>query len=120
MDRISYIDYKGKTILYINFSNCHAHDIQAVIDEAKKIIAHQTPGSVLTLINVSEMMFDKKTKEIMKDLASHNRLFAKAEAVIGASGILKVIYDAITADKKNKVKIFDTATAAKDWLTEQK
>lgn len=120
MDRIHYIDYKGKTIVSINFSNCHARDIQPVIDEAKKIIAHQTPGSVLTLINVSEMMFDKKTKEIMKDLASHNRLFAKAEAVIGASGILKVIYDAITADKKNKIKIFDTATAAKDWLAEQK
>jgi hypothetical protein len=119
VDRITYIDHKGKTIVYINFSDCRSRDVRPVIDDAKKILAHQTPGSVLTLINVTEMMFDKKTKDMMQELATHNRLFAKAEAVIGASGILKVIYDTILADKKNKIRLFDTQQAAKDWLAEQ-
>jgi uncharacterized protein YrrD len=119
VERINYLAYKGKTIIYIDFSKCPPKETQAVIDEIKKIVAHQTPGSVLTLINVEEMLFDKSTKQMMQNLAAHNRLFAKAEAVIGASGILKVIYDSIMADKKNKVRLFDTKQAAKDWLAEQ-
>lgn len=119
MDRINYIDYRGKTILYIDFSKCPLKETQTVIDEVKKIVAHQTPGSVLTLINVENMLFDKNTKQMMQHLAAYNRLFAKAEAVIGTSGILKVIYDSIVADKKNKVKLFDTKAAAQDWLAEQ-
>lgn len=119
MERINYLDYKGKTIIYIDFSKSSPQETQLVISEIKKIVAHQTPGSVLTLINVENMLFDKNTKQIMQSLAAHNRLFAKAGAVIGAVGILRVIYDTISADKKNKIKSFDTKEAAKDWLAEQ-
>lgn len=119
MERINYLDHKGETIIYIDFSKCPPKETLAVIGEVKKIVAHQTPGSVLTLINVTDMLFDKNTKQVMQSLAAHNRLFAKAEAVIGATGILKVIYDAVMTDKKNKVKLFDTKEAAKDWLAEQ-
>ncbi|MDD5132463.1 MAG: hypothetical protein PHH44_07380 [bacterium] len=119
MDRISYIDHKGNTILYINFSKCHPREIQSTIDEVKKIVAHQSPGTLLTLTNVTDMMFDKTTSQKMKDLSAHNGLFAKAEAVIGATGILKVMFDSIIKTKKNKMKILDTLPAAKDWLVEQ-
>lgn len=119
MERINYLDHKGKTLICIDFSKCSPKETLLVISEIKKIVAHQTPGSVLTLINVADMLFDKNTKQIMQNLAAHNRLFAKAEAVIGATGILKVIYDTVVADKKNKVKMFDTKETAKDWLAEQ-
>ncbi len=119
MERINYLDHKGKTIIYIDFSKCPPKETQLLISEIKKIVAHQTPGSVLTLINVEDMLFDKNTKQMMQNLAAHNRLFAKAEAVIGATGILKVIYDVIIADKKNKVRLFDTKEVAKDWLAGQ-
>ncbi len=120
MDKINYIDYKGKTILYINFSKCHPRDIQPIIEEAKKVAAHQSPGTVLTLTNVADMMFDKKTNDKMKDLATHNHLFTKAEAVIGATGVLKVIFDAIVLSGKGKVKLFDDMLSAKEWLAGQK
>jgi uncharacterized protein YrrD len=119
MGRISYIDHKGKTILYIDFSKCPSKEMQSIIDEVKKIVAHQSPGTVLTLTNVTDMMFDKKTKQKMKELAVHNGLFARAEAVVGATGIVRVIFDAIIIDKKNKMKIINNMNAAKDWLVEQ-
>ncbi len=119
MERINYIDHKGKTIIYVDFSKASPKETMLIIEEFKKIVAHQTPGSVLTLINVADMKFDKNTKQVMQNLAAHNRLFAKAEAVIGTSGILRVIYDAVMTDKKNKVKLFDTKAAAQDWLAAQ-
>ncbi|MBI5554948.1 MAG: hypothetical protein HY920_03725 [Elusimicrobia bacterium] len=119
MERINYLDHKGKTIIYVDFSKCSPTETQLIIGEIKKIVAHQAPGSVLTLINIEDMLFDKNTKQIMQNLAAHNRLFAKAEAVTGATGILRVIYDGIMTNEKNKVKLFDTKEAAKDWLAEQ-
>ena len=119
MDKINYIDCKGKTILYINFAKSHPRDIQPIIEEAKKVAAHQSPGSVLTLTDVTDMMFDKNTKDKMKDLAAHNHLFTKAEAVVGAVGVLKVIFDSIAMAGKGKVKLFNDIESAKNWLAGQ-
>lgn len=119
MERINCLDHKGKTILYIDFSKCKPKDIQEIINEVKIIISHQSPETILTLINVTDMLTDEKTDYKMRNLVAHSRLFARAEAVIGARGIAKVIFDTIIMAKKSNMKIFDTLSEAKDWLAEQ-
>lgn len=119
MERISCLDHKGKTIVYIDFSKCKPKDIQETIDEVIKIISHQSPGTILTLINATDMLTDEKTDYKIRKLVAHSRLFARAEAVIGARGIAKVIFDTIIMAKRSNMKIFDTLSEAKDWLAEQ-
>lgn len=119
MERINCLDHKDKTILYIDFSKCQPKDIQEIIDKVKKVISLQYPGTILTLINVTDMLTDEKTDYRMRNLVAHSRLFARAEAVIGARGVAKVIFDTIIMAKKSNMKLFDTLNEAKDWLAEQ-
>ena len=119
MERIYYIDHNKKTILLIDLSHSRPAELQPIVEQVKKIVAHQSPGTVLTLTNVTEMLFDTSTDHLLKDLAGHNRLFTKAEAVVGAVGILKVIFETIAFQKKNNQKSFADMKSAKDWLAGQ-
>jgi hypothetical protein len=52
----------------------------------------------------------------MKDFTTHNKPYVKAAAIIGISGIKKIIFEAVMMFSRRKIHIFNDMTEAKDWL----
>ena len=119
MSRVKFIIHKGKEILFIDFSNCKVEEIKPITEEAKAIIAVQPPNSLLTLTDVTETRYNHEATKTLKEYVAHNRPYVKFAAVIGVTGLKKVVYDGISMFAKRKLALFNSIEIAKDWLVEQ-
>jgi hypothetical protein len=116
MDRVVFIKHNGKELLYLDFSNCKPIDVFLVIDEAKKTIRTRPENSVLTLTDVTNMRFDDRVTQQMKEFTTHNKPYVRAAAVVGVEGVKKIILNAVMLFSKRKFHTFDTVDSAKNWL----
>ncbi len=116
MDRCTFITHNGKELLFVDFSNCKPGDVFLIIDEAKKNIRSRPENSILTLTDVTNLRFDDRVSEQMKEFTAHNRPYVKAAAVVGVEGVKKIILNAVMLFSKRKFHTFDTIESAKNWL----
>ena len=117
-----FIEYTGGKIHYLNFSNMKKEDIPTYMEEVKKLLLPNPPGSVLFLANVYKMSFDKETVKNFVGFFKFNKPFSKRTAVIGLDSIKKMLYEAslvLSGRGSENVRVFDGPNAeskAKDWL----
>lgn len=116
MDRIQFIHHKGKQILHLDFTHAKADEVIVIINQAKPVIAAQPVKSIRTLTDVTDMSFNTKATEALKEFASHNKPFVTAAAVVGIAGLKQIIYNAVVKFSGRNLIAFDSSAQAKDWL----
>jgi len=116
MERVTFIQHKGAEILFLDFSGCKTAEVHPVIEKATAVIASRPEKSLLTLVNVTDMRFDDALTRRMKAFTVHNKPYVRASAVVGVTGIKKIMFQAILHFSKRKLHAFDTLDQAKDWL----
>jgi hypothetical protein len=119
MERIKFIEHNGKRILHLDFTEARADEVLQIIREAKDVIAAQPPRSIRTLTDVTDIKFNTTATEAMKEFASHNKPYVSAAAVVGVTGLKKIIYNAVVKFSGRNLVIFDSHSQAKDWLVTQ-
>jgi len=119
MDRVQFIQHKGKKILHLNFSECTPDEVLRVIEMAKAAIRTQSPGSVFTLTDVTNTAFNSKVSDAMKEFVIHNKPYVIAAAVVGVTGLKQIIYNAVMKFSGRKLTAFNSLSEAKDWLAAQ-
>jgi hypothetical protein len=119
MERIKFIEHKGKKILHLDFTQAHADEVIQIIREAKGVIAAQPKKSILTLTDVTDIKFNSATADAMKEFASHNKPYVSAGAVVGVTGLKQIIYNAVVRFTGRNLVAFDSRGQAKDWLATQ-
>jgi len=117
-EKIRFITYEGKNILHLDFSNCKAEEILNTITKAKKVIATQPERSLLTLTDVTDARFNDTVTQEMKAFTAHNRPYVRAGAVVGVTGLKRIIFQAVIAFSGRKLSTFDSVEKAKQWLVE--
>ncbi len=115
-ERIKFINHAGRDILFLNFVDCSTDEVLRTIDEAKQIIGNQPEASLLTLTDVTNARFNEVVTEHMKDFTTHNKPYVKAAAIIGITGIKKIIFESVMMFSRRKIHVFDNMNEAKDWL----
>ena len=122
MERTRFIEHAGRRILLMDFS--HIDDVleaAQVIETARQFVAAQPKErTLLTLVDVTESTFDDRVIDKLKELAAHNTPWVLAGAVVGMSGLQKVMYRVIVTFSRRKLAAFDTPEQAKAWLVQQK
>lgn len=117
-----FVEHNGKKILYVNFSNMKKEDIPTYMEEAKRLLLPNPPGSVLFLANVYKMSFDKATVKNFVEFFKFTKTYTKRTAVIGLDTLKKMLYEAvlvISGRGSENIRVFDGPNAeskAKDWL----
>ncbi|MGE5557070.1 MAG: hypothetical protein ACM3WV_00515 [Bacillota bacterium] len=121
MEGLSLITYKGKTIVYVDYS------IPGKLKSKEKTIALIQSGtdtfkkfplrSVLAIINAESFFFDMDVVSVFRKSQNECEAYEKKVAVIGVSGLIKVAYNFIVGLTMNtKFRIFNTELEAKEWL----
>ena len=115
-EKIRFIKYEGKNILHLDFSNCTAEEVLNTITKAKKVIAAHPEQSLLTLTDVTGARFSEAVTQEMKVFTAHNRPYVRAGAVVGVTGLKRIIFQAVIAFSGRKLSTFDSVEKAKQWL----
>ena len=113
---VKYIQYKGKTILYVDYRNMtEAEGIATLHEEAKEVRTWTQPGLVLNDFRNSKATSDfmAEAKKLGKEIFS---AMEKKTAAIGITGIQNILLHAYNAFAKDKVVPFATEEEAKEWL----
>lgn len=116
MPGAQFVSHRGKSIFHIDFRGCSAEQALPIIADAKKRVAALPPASVLVLTDITGAHYNERIVEALKGLAAANKPFVKASAVVGVTGIRKVIFQAIKIFSSRQMDLFDTEREAKDWL----
>jgi len=91
------------------------------IDEAKITVSGQPLRSVYCLVDVTGSRFNVDVVEAMKELATHDRPYVIASAVVGVAGLMRVIFESVLAFSARKnLKSFPSRGEAFTWLSLQK
>ena len=111
----NWINYKGKEILYHNYSNLKEEEYLKAMDDAYKMSVGRPKKSVLCMINVADTYttrnITKKAKQIMED----TKVYQKAIAIVGVSGVKRIIAKMLVKG----IYFATDETDAKEWLVRQ-
>jgi hypothetical protein len=120
MAEVRFIEHKGRRILLMDFSYTKVEEIFGAIESAKKTVKKYPERSVYGLVDVRFSTFDAELFGALKDLAGSDRPYMKVTAVVGVTGLKKLIFMAVQrfTGRKN-MYMFDRLETAKDWLVEQ-
>ena len=117
MDRTHFIEHRGVRILLLDFSHVMNDEVAlGAIMEAKSVVAAQPRGSLLTLTNVEGSHFDSAIIAALRDLAEHNRPYVRAGAVVGLSGLMRVVFTTLVHLTGRDLRAFDQMEDAKEYL----
>src|SRR5512141_1314874 len=108
--------HKGKRIVEIDFDGCKPGAYAPVVAQAMKIISTGMPGSVLAMTRFENVRFDPATVVEMQRFVTAAHPYLKANALLGITGMKKVVFGGVKPFYKIPVELFEDPEAAKDWL----
>ena len=114
--RVRFIEHQGKRVLFINYSHCDVAMLKAVAEEGHRVIAREEPNSVLTLNDVTGTTFDKESVALLQAKVAANAPYVRRAAVIGISGLQRLIYESVQAFSKRRLPLFNSRQEALAWL----
>jgi hypothetical protein len=115
-NRVQFIEFLGRKVLFINYANCDAAMMKQVAGEGHRVLALEPLNSVLTLNDVTGATFDHEAVAFLKSMVAANAPYVKRGAVIGISGLQSLIYEAVQAFSRRKLPQFADREQALSWL----
>lgn len=116
-DRVTFITHNKKEILFLDFSNSQPHEVLQTIEDAKQMISARPERSLLTLTDVTNARFNEQVGDHLKQFTAHNKPYVKAGAVVGVTGLKRIIFSAVVTFSRRNLETFDDIEQAKHWLT---
>ncbi|MDT8440085.1 MAG: hypothetical protein RQ723_00315 [Desulfuromonadales bacterium] len=119
MERSCFVSHKGKQIFVLDCRGIDRQQMFEVIDECARVVRQQPEQSVLTLTIAGDNTgFDSETVSRLKELTRGNAPHVKAAAVVGITGLYKVVMSAVSMFSKRRFYMFDSVEDAKDFLAD--
>ncbi len=115
-ERVKFIEHNRKEILLLDFSNSDTDQVLKIIEQAKRVIRTKPEKSVLTLTDVTNARFNDEVGKGLKEFTLLNKPYVRAAAVVGVTGLKRIIFGAVVAFSKRRLEAFDSREQAKSWL----
>ncbi len=91
--RVKFLAHNGRRILLIDLSNIDLFsELRLTIAQAKIIIGAEPENSIYTLTDITDIAFAPESTNAVKGLAMHDKPYVIAGAVVGVTGLRKVVF----------------------------
>jgi hypothetical protein len=117
-EKCGFIEYNGKNLFYIEFSEDVELNRQ-VIKHCQSIISQHELKSLLIMTYVKNANYDRDLINELKSFTKNNEPYVKASAIIGIDGFKKAILLAVQKFTNRNFELFDDIDQAKQWLVSQ-
>ena len=119
--RSNWIEYKGKKILFQDFSKLFYNSaaVKAELNEIIKIVTAEPKDSVLVLTDMRDTNVGGDLIPAMNAASTATKDHIHKTAVLGVIGMKRKLADLLTALTGQPLKYFDDIESAKNWLIEE-
>ena len=120
--RLEVLTHAGMEIIHFNLRGLADHDEAVALIEGpyRQFMDAQSPTKqCLTLVEVRETPNSPKAAQAMRTFAQQNIPYVKASAVVTTSSIHRLAVGTIAMFTKRKIRAFDDAAPALEWLVAQ-
>jgi hypothetical protein len=108
--------YKDCEVFILDCAGCSASTVHDTIDECARQVQSRPEKAVRTLTIASGGKFDTATIAKLKELTKANAPYVEKAALVGISGLYKVLLTAVMMFSKRDFSLFDDKAAALDYL----
>lgn len=115
-DRIQWITHKGFRVLSINYQNLTPPELPGIFAKLLDVVKKEPAGSTLYLTDVRGLHFNTSMIGLFSKLGADTKPYDKAGAIMGVTGLVKVMYDGFSKFAKVPMKTFDKREDALEWL----
>jgi hypothetical protein len=121
MDRVRFIEHKGKRIILLDFAGIvEPTEGLAAVAEATAFIGTQpVGGTTMTLTDVTDTRYDRRIVEAFKEMTAKNRPIVKTAAIVSNSSLHRAAISMIALFSRRKLEVFNSRAEALDWLVSQ-
>jgi len=118
VEKIHWIEHKGKRIINLDFSGGPEVAL-GTMRKAGEVIQHEPENSVRSLIDVTSVTWNAESVKALKALAKGDEPYVIACAVVGVTGMKKILLSAVKRFSGREFMLFDDVVSAMDWLATQ-
>jgi hypothetical protein len=118
MDRAKFIVHKGKEIFIMDCRDASLDEMNKIIEECILQVRKHPEKSVLTLTISGGSAFSGETISKLKEVARDNTPYVKAGAIVGVTGLYKVVFNAVAMFSKRRFYLFVTVDEAMDFFAD--
>jgi hypothetical protein len=113
-----WMTHKGVTFIYCNFTDFHTdvEGLRAEVEAVDAKICRQPENTVLALADLTQTTASRKVVDLFKQSAARTKKHVRKQAVVGVTGIRKLLAQAVAQFSGQTLVLFDTVEAAKEWL----
>ena len=117
MARIQKIQYKGKEILYVNYSGLREKEMIQLLNKVEGIIlADNRPH--LQLVNITDSFATSGYMAAVKEFGANTQHLTHKAAIIGISGVKGLLLKSYNFVSGSKLIAFSTEKEAKEYLVQ--
>ena len=103
--------------IFLNFSQLKGNQLTEIVKAGSEFVTENIKEIPLLLVDISNSFLNQETSNISKNNVKLNKEFIKKQAVVGVTGIKKVIVKAIIQFVSKNTRLFDTLEHALEWIT---
>lgn len=115
-DRIRFFYYNGKRILFVDFSNCNAREVEITTRRVPDYVMVEPRRSVLILTDFSGASVDSDALRAMKETAVFDKPFVRKSALIGTARLPSDFHEELRTFSRRELPIFRNREEALRWL----
>ena len=115
-DRIKFIEYQGKQILLLDFSQADAHQMQLLLEYVRITVAKHGHESLVTLADFTGAEVDHAVATKIKEVLTLDRPFVKKTGWVGSESIPHAFMENFHSFSQREIVTFKTREEAMDWL----
>jgi hypothetical protein len=115
-DRIHFVEHQGFEILFADFSNCTAREVEKVARAVPDYASMKPRKSVLILSDFTGASFDEEAIRALKEAAVFDKPFVSKSALIGTQTFPTTFITDVKKYSRRDLVIFGTRKEALAWL----
>jgi hypothetical protein len=115
-ERLHFVKHKGHAIFLIDVTHCAKKEMMVLLELIRADIARHAPGSLLTLVDITDAEVDKDVATRIKEVLVLDRPYVKRSAWVGTETVPHIFYEHFKNFSQRELPTFKTREEAMEWL----
>jgi hypothetical protein len=113
-----WMTHNGKKVFYADYSNLNSEELKAETASVEPVLCSLPKNSAVVLADVRGTYGTPDTMNILKGITAKTKLHVRKRAVIGVTGVQKILLRALNQFSGQETVSFESVDKALDWLAE--